>query len=44
MTFLEVRFSWEKLKEMKENKIDFGQGCLNLLRIVEIDESEIVFI
>ena len=33
-------FSWEKLKEMKENKIEFWAGDgLNLLRIVEIDEK-----
>lgn len=33
-------FSWEKLKEMKENKTEFWAGDgLNLLRIVEIDEK-----
>jgi len=33
-------FGWEKLKEMKENKIEFWAGDgLNLLRIVEIDEK-----
>ncbi|PIV20590.1 MAG: hypothetical protein COZ69_01270 [Deltaproteobacteria bacterium CG_4_8_14_3_um_filter_45_9] len=33
-------FSWEKLKEMKESKIEFWAGDgLNLLRIVEIDEK-----
>ncbi len=33
-------FSWEKLKEMKENKIEFWAGDgLNLLRIIEIDEK-----
>jgi hypothetical protein len=33
-------FSWGKLKEMKENKIEFWAGDgLNLLRIVEIDEK-----
>lgn len=33
-------FSWEKLREMKENKIEFWAGDgLNLLRIVEIDEK-----
>ncbi len=33
-------FSWEKLKEMKELKIEFwAADGLNLLRIVEIDEK-----
>ena len=33
-------FSWEKLKEMKDSKIEFwGADGLNLLRIVEIDEK-----
>ncbi len=33
-------FSWEKLREMKENKIEFWAGDgLNLLRIIEIDEK-----
>jgi len=33
-------FSWEKLREMKESKIEFWAGDgLNLLRIVEIDEK-----
>jgi len=33
-------FSWKKLKEMKENRIEFWAGDgLNLLRIVEIDEK-----
>ncbi len=33
-------FSWEKLKEMKEKKIEFWAGDgLNLLRIIEIDEK-----
>jgi hypothetical protein len=33
-------FSWEKLKEMKDSKIEFwAADGLNLLRIVEIDEK-----
>ena len=33
-------FSWENLKEMKENKTEFWAGDgQNLLRIVEIDEK-----
>jgi hypothetical protein len=33
-------FSWEKLKEMKNNEIKFwAADGLNLLRIVEIDEK-----
>jgi len=33
-------FSWERLKEMKENKIEFwAADGLNLLRIVAIDEK-----
>ena len=38
--FPKCSFSWEKLKEMKENKIEFwAADGLNLLRIVEIDEK-----
>ena len=38
---LKCPFSWEKLKEMKENKIEFwAADGLNLLRIVEIDEKQ----
>ena len=38
--FPKCLFSWEKLKEMKENKIEFwAADGLNLLRIVEIDEK-----
>ena len=34
-------FSWEKLKEMKNNKIEFwAADGLNLLRIIDIDEKE----
>jgi len=34
-------FSWEKLKEMKDNKIEFwAADGLNKLRIFEIDELE----
>ena len=34
-------FSWEKLKEMKDNKIDFwAADGLNKLKIFEIDEIE----
>jgi hypothetical protein len=34
-------FSWEKLKEMKDNKIEFWAGDgFNQLRIFEIDEKE----
>jgi len=34
-------FSWEKLREMKDNQIEFlaGDGS-NLLRIIEIDEKQ----
>jgi hypothetical protein len=33
-------FSWEKLKEIKENKIEFwAADGLNLLRIVDIDDK-----
>ena len=39
--FPKCSFSWEKLKEMKENKIEFwAADGLNLLRIVEIDEKK----
>ena len=38
--FPKCLFSWEKLKEMKGNKIEFwAADGLNLLRIVEIDEK-----
>jgi hypothetical protein len=38
--FPKCSFSWEKLKEMKDNKIEFwAADGLNLLRIVEIDEK-----
>jgi len=38
--FPKCLFSWEKLKEMKENKIKFwAADGLNLLRIIEIDEK-----
>jgi hypothetical protein len=38
--FSKRSFSWEKLKEMKYNKIEFwAADGLNLLRIVEIDEK-----
>jgi hypothetical protein len=38
--FSKCSFSWEKLKEMKYNKIEFwAADGLNLLRIVEIDEK-----
>ena len=37
----ECSFSWEKLKEMKDNYIEFWAGDgLNLLRILEIDEKQ----
>jgi hypothetical protein len=33
-------FSWEKLKEIKENKIEFwAADGLNLLRIIDIDDK-----
>ncbi|MGA2468112.1 MAG: hypothetical protein ABSH06_27675 [Thermodesulfobacteriota bacterium] len=39
--FPKCSFSWEKLKEMKENKIEFwAADGLNLLRIIEIDEKQ----
>jgi len=39
--FPKCLFSWEKLKEMKENKIEFwAADGLNLLRIIEIDEKQ----
>jgi hypothetical protein len=39
--FSECSFSWEKLKEMKDNKIEFwAADGLNLLRIFEIDEKQ----
>ena len=42
--FPKCLFSWEKLKEMKENKIEFwAADGLNLLRIVEIDEKRKTF-
>jgi hypothetical protein len=38
--FLKCPFSWEKLKEMKNQDIKFwAADGLNLLRIVEIDEK-----
>ena len=38
--FPKCSFSWEKLKEMKENKIEFwAADDLNLLHIIEIDEK-----
>jgi hypothetical protein len=38
--FPKSSFSWEKLKEMKDNKIEFwAADGLNLLLIVEIDEK-----
>jgi hypothetical protein len=42
--FPKCSFSWEKLKEMKENKVEFwAADGLNLLRIVEIDEKRKTF-
>jgi len=42
--FPKCLFSWEKLKEMKENKVEFwAADGLNLLRIVEIDEKRKTF-
>jgi len=39
--FFKCSFSWEKLKEMKDNKIEFwAADGLNLLRIIEIDEKQ----
>ena len=39
--FSKCSFSWEKLKEMKDNKIEFwAADGLNLLRIIEIDEKQ----
>jgi hypothetical protein len=39
--FPKCSFSWEKLKEMKNNKFEFwAADGLHLLRIVEIDEKE----
>jgi len=38
--FPKCSFSWEKLKEIKNNKIEFwAADGLNLLRIVDIDEK-----
>lgn len=38
--FSKCSFSWEKLKELKDKKIEFwAADGLNLLRIVEIDEK-----
>jgi hypothetical protein len=38
--FQKCSFSWEKLKEIKNNKIEFwAADGLNLLRIVDIDEK-----
>jgi hypothetical protein len=38
--FPKCSFSWEKIKEMKDNEIKFwAADGLNLLRIVEIDEK-----
>ena len=42
--FPKCLFGWEKLNEMKENKIEFwAADGLNLLRIVDIDEKEKTF-
>ena len=39
--FSKCSFSWEKFKEMKNNKIEFwAADGFNLLRIVDIDEKE----
>jgi hypothetical protein len=39
--FSKCSFSWEKLKEMKDNKIEFwAADGLNLLQIIEIDEKQ----
>lgn len=39
--FPKCSFSWEKLKEMKAQKVEFwAADGLNLLRIVEIDEKK----
>lgn len=38
--FSKCSFSWEKVKELKDKKIEFwAADGLNLLRIVEIDEK-----
>lgn len=38
--FSKCSFSWEKLKEIKDHKIEFwAADGLNLLRIVDIDEK-----
>jgi hypothetical protein len=38
--FPKCSFSWEKIKEMKDNEIKFwAADGLNMLRIVEIDEK-----
>ena len=38
--FSKCSFSWGKLKEIKDNKIEFwAADGLNLLRIIEIDEK-----
>jgi hypothetical protein len=38
--FPKCSFRWEKLKEMKDNKIEFwAADGLNLLRIIDIDEK-----
>ena len=38
--FSKCSFSWEKLREIKDKKIEFwAADGLNLLRIVEIDEK-----
>jgi hypothetical protein len=42
--FPKCSFSWEKLKEMKDNEIEFwAADGLNLLRIIEIDEKRRTF-
>ena len=39
--FPKCSFSWEKLKEMKDNEIEFwAADGLNLLRILDIDKRE----
>jgi hypothetical protein len=39
--FSKCSFSWEKIKEMKDNEIKFwAADGLSLLRIVEIDEKQ----
>jgi len=39
--FYQCSFGWEKLKEMKDQRVEFwAADGLNLLRIVEIDEKQ----